>query len=862
MRALELFFWIALLVVAYAYVGYGVLVYCLVRLKRALRPDAGRLSPADFVPDVTIVVPSFNEADCIGAKIANCRALDYPTDRLRILIVNDGSTDDTAGIARRSGQVEVLDRPVRMGKAAAINFAMGQVTSPIVILTDANALVNREAVREIVRHYADPAVGAVAGEKRIRRRGSAAAVGEGLYWRYESWLKRLDSDLRTVVGADGGLLSCRRELFAPLAEDAILDDFDLSLRIAARGYRVVYEPRAYATEDASASIRDELKRRVRIAAGGWQSMLRLRALLKPWPHATLFFQYLSHRVLRWSVVPLLLALLVPANIALAATAGPAADVYRALLLAHGGFYALALAGYLRDRRGNRLAAFHAPYYFVVANCAVLWGFGRFLAGRQSVTWERVRRAACVAGLGILALATRLQAQAPVLRVAAGDREVARAEVSNARGYRALPITLLVALGARVTTGQDVVVVRLFDDTLRFYPGYAAFRVNERMESLHSWTYQEDGVLFVAQWFFTGWLPARYPGRFRYHEGVLRLAQGGPPAPPPTVRAPVVVAKRAGPRGDSAKSVPGDTAHAAGRPSPQTADDALPLPVPQQGRDDPLRGVLLGFIDARVSGVYESNIDRDPVPRPSYGTVVRLGMGLQSARSRPFLMVRYDFGLHQFANSDEWDRTAHDVAAELAPSMSVFRLRLGGMVRLGSWTEDRQPANQIILRPQLEIRPTPIQVLSLYALHSARRIDLGTRVQRDTFLLAGMGFYHWWHGGGLRVDGRYEANGSEYERSRYKGWTAYTWVRVPLAASHRLTLETAHNRRRYARSFVDPAGTEMRRDRRWTSSVAFTSEFARARWELGLEYEFEDNASNDAYARYRAHRMEFTVRRRW
>jgi hypothetical protein len=225
------------------------------------------------------------------------------------------------------------------------------------------------------------------------------------------------------------------------------------------------------------------------------------------------------------------------------------------------------------------------------------------------------------------------------------------------------------------------------------------------------------------------------------------------------------------------------------------------------------------------------------------------------------MVRYDFGLHQFANSEEWDRTAHDVAAELAPSISVFRLRLGGMVRLGSWTEDRQPANQIILRPQLEIRPTPIQVLSLYALHSARRIDLGTRIQSDTFLLAGMGFYHWWHGGGLRVDGRYEVNESEYERSA-TGWTAYMWVRVPLAASHRLTLETAHNRRRYARSFVDPAGTEMRQDRRWTSSVAFTSEFARARWELGLEYEFEDNASNDAYARYQAHRVEFTVRRRW
>lgn len=868
MSALEWFFWIALLVVGYTYAGYGVLLYGLVRLRRAL----GRAAPvpaAGFEPDVTIVVPAFNEADCIGAKLANCRELDYPRDKLAVVVVNDGSTDETAAIARRFKEVVVLDRPVRAGKAAAINHAMERVTSPIVVMSDANALVNRDALREMVRHYADPRVGAVAGEKRIRRRGGNAAVGEGLYWRYESWLKQLDSELSTVVGADGGLLSCRRDLFAPLAQDAILDDFELSLGIAIRGYRVVYEPRAYAIEDASASIRDELRRRIRIAAGGWQSMLRLRALLRPWRHATLFFQYLSHRVLRWSVVPPLLLLLVPANVALAIGGGAAAGLYRALLLAQAGFYGLALAGYLRDRRGDRLAALHAPYYFVVANCAVVWGFGRFLAGRQAVTWERVRRAIGAAGVASLALGARLPAQTPDFRVAAGGREVARAEVSFARGYRTLPITLLVPLGAQVTTGQDAVVVRIFDDTLRFYPGYPAFRFNERMESLYSPAYLEDGVLFVAQWFFTGWLPARYPGRFRYWEGVFRLEAGGPPAPPVAATQPVMVAKRTVLAGDSAKAATGDSARAAaqprdtaGRPPPSPVDEALPLPLPAQGHDDPLKGVLLGFIDARVSGVYESNIDRDPVPRASYGMVARLGMGLQSARTRPFLLVRYDLGLYRFTDTDEWDRTAHDVAAELAPAFSVFRLRLGAAVRLGSLTEDRQSANQIILRPQLEIRPTPIQVVTVYALHAARRIDVGTRTQSDTFLLAGLGLYHWWHAGGLRVDGRYEVNQSEYEGSRYRGWTTYTWVRAPLSRVLRVTVEGAFNRRQYGHSFVDPDSAVMRQDRRWISSVAFTSEFARARWELGLEYEFEDNWSNDRYARYRAHRVEFMIRRRW
>lgn len=396
MLALEIFFWVALLVVGYAYAGYGVVVYCLGRLKRALRPATGH-PVHDLVPEVAVVVPAFNEAGCIGAKIANCQGLDYPRDSLKIVVVNDGSTDGTPEIARRFAGVEVLHRPQRVGKAAAINHAMAHVTSPIVILSDANTLVNRTAVREIVRHYADPTVGAVAGEKRIRRRGggSAVATSEGLYWRYESLLKRLDSELWTVVGADGGLLSYRRELFEPLEPDAILDDFVLSLRIAAKGYRVVYEPAAYVVEDASASIAEELKRRIRIAAGGWQSMLRLRSLLALRRHAMLSFQYLSHRVLRWSVVPLLLLLLLPTNVALAAAAGPAAQLYPSLLFGQMAFYGLALAGYLFDRRGYRIKALSVPYYFVVTNYAVLRGFGRFLAGRQPATWERVRRAVVV-----------------------------------------------------------------------------------------------------------------------------------------------------------------------------------------------------------------------------------------------------------------------------------------------------------------------------------------------------------------------------------------------------------------------------------------------------------------------------------
>src|SRR5438876_6647187 len=421
-------------------------------------------------------------------------------------------------------------------------------------------------------------------------------------------------------------------------------------------------------------------------------------------------------------------------------------------------------------------------------------------------------------LGTLVAVARLPARAQVLRVAAGDRELARAEVSNAEGYPALPVALLISLGADVNAGPATVVVRLFGDTLRFYPGYAGFQVNGRLEPLHSWTYREEGVLFVAQWFFTSWLPRRYPERLTYRDGALWI--GAPPQPL-----------------DAGRPAPaGDTTRAAAAPRPVRGE--LPSSAPRRDPDDPVRGALLGFIEARVSGVFDSNIDHRPVPRRSYGTVARFGIGIQSARSRPFLMARYDFALNRFADAEAWNRTTHDVSAEVAPSLPPIRLRLGAAVRIGSWTEDRKPANQILLRPRIEIRPSSAHLLDVYVMQSARRIDVGGETRTDTFRLAGMGYFLWWHGGGLRVDGRYEVNESEFGPSRYVGWTGYSWMRIPLAASHRLTLEAAHNRRRYAHAFVDQAGTVARADRRWTASASLTSEFAKALWQLDLEYEFE------------------------
>jgi hypothetical protein len=451
-------------------------------------------------------------------------------------------------------------------------------------------------------------------------------------------------------------------------------------------------------------------------------------------------------------------------------------------------------------------------------------------------------------LGSLVAVARPPAGAQVLRVVAGDRELARAEASTLFGDAALPVTLLAPLGADVKASRAEVVVRLFGDTLYFRPSQAGFQMNRRTESLPSWTYlDEHEVLFVTRWFFTHWLPSRYPERLAYRDGVLRMTV----APQPTGAARPVATGETAPPASHASHAPPAPPAVPGGPARAQADP-----------DDPRLGVLLGFIDARVTGVFESNIDRDPVPRPSYGTLARLGVGIQSARARPFLAARYDLALHRLAHSEEWNRTTHDVSAELAPSLGRLRLRLAATLRIGSWTEDRERTDEIILKPRIEIRQTPADVWSLYVMQSARRIDIGVGTRRDTFRLAGMGYYHWWRRGGLWVDGRYEVNKSELESSRYVGWTGSGWIRIPLPASHRLELETAHNRRWYAGSFVDQGDTVARMDRRWTSSVSLIRELHGPQWEVGLEYGFEDNRSNNRYAVYRARRVEVTMRRQW
>ena len=399
---MQLFLILCLAVVFYTYIGYGIVITVLVKIRSLFNRRKPLPDDDSYTPMVTLVMAAYNEMSCLPAKLTNSRALDYPAEKLRLLFVTEGSTDgSTAWLEslRDDGdrQIDVLGGRDRAGKVAAMNRAMQHVKTPIVVFSDANTQLNSRAIRNLVRHFRDENVGAVAGEKRIEVLDSEAAAGsgEGLYWKYESYLKRMDARLHTVVGAAGELFAVRTPLYEPVEPDTLLDDFIISLRIAGKGYRVEYEPDAYALERPSFSIDEEKKRKVRIAAGGFQSIMRLLYLLDITRYGWLTFQYVSHRVLRWAVTPFCLPLIWVTNLALILPIQPPTSLYPVWLVLFAGqclFYAAAWIGYRLEHRHLRVKALFVPFYFTFMNVCALLGFLRYRRGNTSGTWDKARRA--------------------------------------------------------------------------------------------------------------------------------------------------------------------------------------------------------------------------------------------------------------------------------------------------------------------------------------------------------------------------------------------------------------------------------------------------------------------------------------
>jgi len=398
MKTPEIFFWTALGIVFYTYVGYGLVLFLLVKIKRIFKgkPNTRIQDPDSYEPEVTLFVTAFNEKEYLDAKVRNGFELDYPKEKIRYVWITDGSDDGTPEMLKKYPEVEVYHRDERKGKIAAMNRGMGFVRTPIVVFSDANTDLGKDSIREIVRLFANPRVGCVSGEKRIYNDSAenAAGAGEGLYWRYESQLKKWDAELYSVVGAAGELFAIRTEHWQVVEPDTLLDDFVISLRVAMKGYTIQYNPNAYAIEHSSANVQEELKRKIRISAGGIQSVVRLAPLLNVFRYGVLSFQYISHRVLRWTLTPLLLLAIIPLNAVLAARElRTAPGLYTFLITAQFIFYGMALMGWALENRKIRVKALFVPYYFLIMNLSVFLGFARYVRGRQAVTWERAGRKA-------------------------------------------------------------------------------------------------------------------------------------------------------------------------------------------------------------------------------------------------------------------------------------------------------------------------------------------------------------------------------------------------------------------------------------------------------------------------------------
>jgi cellulose synthase/poly-beta-1,6-N-acetylglucosamine synthase-like glycosyltransferase len=388
---MALTFWLSLFVIFYTYIGYGIVLFFLIQLKRIKKVKQKEVANAEFLPSLTLIIAAYNEENIIEEKIKNTLALNYPADKITYLFITDGSSDNTPGEIAKYPQIRLMHSPERKGKINAIHRAMKEVSTDVVVFTDANTFLNNNALIHIARHYKDEKVGAVSGEKRVQvSEVSDATAGEGFYWKYESQLKKWDSELYSVVGAAGELFSIRTSLYQPVPPDTVLDDFMISLLIAKKGYRIVYEPDAFALETASANTSEELKRKIRIAAGGIQSIFRLKALMNPFKYPVLSFQYVSHRVLRWTITPFFMILAFILNFFMLFTTENEM-VYLFLLAGQILLYGSALLGWLFEKKEIKVKALFVPFYFCLMNYAVLAGIVRYFAGKQSAAWEKAKR---------------------------------------------------------------------------------------------------------------------------------------------------------------------------------------------------------------------------------------------------------------------------------------------------------------------------------------------------------------------------------------------------------------------------------------------------------------------------------------
>jgi cellulose synthase/poly-beta-1,6-N-acetylglucosamine synthase-like glycosyltransferase len=390
-HATEILFWTSLFIIFYTYAGYPLLLLFLVLIKKIIAGRPENQEADQNLQPVTLIVTAFNEEEIIEEKIKNTLSLNYPADLISLMFITDGSTDQTPLIVGKYPGVELLHHPERKGKLEAMNRAMQFVKTEFVIFSDANTLLNKDCVQNMLAHYSNLKVGGVAGEKKIVTRDSKGTVshGEGLYWKYESFIKYLDSELYTTVGAAGELFSIRASLYTPLPGNIIIEDFVQSLLLCTKGYVVKYEPLAYSEERASLSVKDEMERKIRITAGAFQAMGILKELFNVFRYPVVSFQFISHRILRWTLCPLALIITFFSSLALYFVHG--STFYGYTLLLQVLFYLMGFTGWYLAEKDTHVKLLNLPFYFLFINYCVFAGFARFMGKKQDVKWKKAVR---------------------------------------------------------------------------------------------------------------------------------------------------------------------------------------------------------------------------------------------------------------------------------------------------------------------------------------------------------------------------------------------------------------------------------------------------------------------------------------
>jgi cellulose synthase/poly-beta-1,6-N-acetylglucosamine synthase-like glycosyltransferase len=376
-------FWLSVAAIAYAYVGYPALISVAARLfGRSAEPRAATAD--EDLPHVSLLIAAHNEEAVIDARVRNALATDYPAEKLEIVVASDGSSDATAAIVRRyaSRGVRLLHDPQRKGKAATINAVIPQLSGEIIVLSDANTDVDPAAIRRLAHWFADPAIGAVCG-RLVLTDAATGGNADGIYWRYETFLKRCEGRLGALLGANGAIYAIRRELFVPIPPTTIIDDFVIPLLSKLKnGGAIVYESSATACEETAPDVRSEFRRRARIGAGGFQAIGLLWRLSDP-RRGWIALAFVSHKVLRWCGPFFML------GSAIASACLSRHAFYRQALMFQAGFYAVSLAGALWPARSPRLL--RVAQLFTGMNAALLVGFWRWWNGAQGATWQPTAR---------------------------------------------------------------------------------------------------------------------------------------------------------------------------------------------------------------------------------------------------------------------------------------------------------------------------------------------------------------------------------------------------------------------------------------------------------------------------------------